>query len=361
MNEFSKRRGKYEKIKISNEIEICNLNLGFSCNNNCTHCINKPEIMDIQKQFSEKIILDSGIERQNQMDMTYDEVIDILSNQTKEFDQVILTGGEPTLREDFFNIIQWLYYNRPNSKVILQTNGRSFANMEQVELLRRYSRDINIAITLHGLEETHNKIVNNTKGIGNPFKETVQGIKNILNVFSPKDLRTITVMTTENIRDVVDCVKFQHEELGINDNITLSYPVFFEFNPDEIDRLAPSIYRVTEIMKEINQYIINLNHELYISFANIPLCFFYKINGYILIKDYQNKKAIDAVNLLKNQNSNLNQDTKEGFIKLDICKSCLIFGSCYGIFRETKDKIEPFIFAITEITPTFLKFLKRHD
>ena len=80
------------------------LKVGFSCNNKCVHCVieDKAKYRDLYTQ----------------------EIFDIIKNEVKDED-ITLTGGEPTIRNDFLDILKFIK-NNTNSKIILQTNGRKF-------------------------------------------------------------------------------------------------------------------------------------------------------------------------------------------------------------------------------------------
>lgn len=333
------------------------LKLGISCNNNCIHCVIKPQIRKMQERNPESIVLDSGIGMQSALDLNYRQVIDTLSQQTQDSTHIVLTGGEPTIREDFIPIVKWLYYNRPNGTIALQTNGRNMANKDLVKALRRYTRTISIIVALHGMEETHNKVVNNRKETGNPFKETVQGIRNMLEVFPAKLIRILTVLTSLNIGEVLECVSFQYEELGVK-SISITYPDFPEFSAEQIKNLTPPTDSIISVLKELNEYAKGKG-DLDISVIDIPPCFFNQLGDEIKLNALGFIRNNISINFLGNQNDEYDDYCKIRFNKSDKCSRCILTENCTGVYPETKDLREPFMEPILEMTPGMHNFLKR--
>lgn len=151
--------------------------LGWSCNNNCKHCVVKPFLFEIQEREPENIVLDSGFGMWCKKDLSYDDIIELLQ-ENSDVSSVVITGGEPTIRKDLVDILSWIYFNKPHVSVAIQTNGRNLSNIDLVKKIRRFTRDIFFVVAIHGLEKTHNLIVNNRKDKGNPYRETWIGYTN---------------------------------------------------------------------------------------------------------------------------------------------------------------------------------------
>jgi molybdenum cofactor biosynthesis enzyme MoaA len=74
-------------------------------------------------------------------DLAFDEVVkQLMSAEVYSAGTVTITGGEPTIREDFIDILMWLYYNRPDKAVAIQTNGRRLSDLNLVKSVRRFTR-----------------------------------------------------------------------------------------------------------------------------------------------------------------------------------------------------------------------------
>ena len=85
------------------------LKTGFICNNNCYFCVQADNKLKENRDFA---------------DLKKD-----LIQLRKSCDEVVLTGGEVTIRKDFLKIVKLckkLGYNI----IQIQTNGRMFSNLD---------------------------------------------------------------------------------------------------------------------------------------------------------------------------------------------------------------------------------------
>ncbi len=337
--------------------KVFDIKLGISCNNNCTHCVIKPNVRNIKKQYPESVILDSGTGMQCSRDLSFPGVIDILG-KTSDVGTFVLTGGEPTIRKDFPNIIKWIYFNRPHAEITLQTNGRNLSDKGLVRAIRRYTRNPSFAVAIHGLEETHNSIVNNRKEAGNPFKETAEGIRNLIEVFdSTKSVRTEMVLTNQNINDAVDALKFQYEKLGVR-LAGVSYPHFSGFPRKDIKKLAPDLSKVLGILDELNKYAASCG-DLSIFIEEVPFCVFNQLEGEIVLRSFENRNRRGSIlNFMGSQNDDFHTCWVREHAKFRVCKDCVINNECLGIWQESRDGNEKHVVPISNITPNMGRFLK---
>ncbi len=337
--------------------KVFDIKLGISCNNNCTHCVIKPNVRDIKKQYPESVILDSGTGMQCSHDLKFSGVIDILG-KTSDVGTFVLTGGEPTIRRDFPSIVKWIYFNRPHAKITLQTNGRNLSDKGLVRAIRRYTRNPSFAVAIHGLEETHNSIVNNRKETGNPFKETVEGIRNLIETFDDsKSVRTEMVLTNQNISEAVDAVKYQYEELGVR-LVGVSYPHFSGFPRKDVKKLAPDLAKVLGILDELNKYATSCG-DLSIFIEEVPFCVFNQLEGEIVLRSFENRSRRNSVlNFMGSQNDDFHTCWVREHAKFNVCKDCVINQECVGIWQESRDDNEKHIVPISNITPNMERFLQ---
>lgn len=144
---------------------------GFSCNNNCIHCFNTDHIsalkgkgkpLDLRTEEVEKLILDAC---------------------KKNADAITFTGGEPTIRPDFFRIIE--FAKRQGVDVRLQTNGRAFSSKPFAKRLACIMPD-QMAVALHHTRpEVHDMITR----VSGSWAQTVRGIRNL----SDAGIRNVSV------------------------------------------------------------------------------------------------------------------------------------------------------------------------
>ncbi|MDD4280918.1 MAG: radical SAM protein [Candidatus Methanofastidiosa archaeon] len=155
------------------------LALTYRCNNNCAHCYmggpqDRPEYTTSQ----------------------WKQVID--KADALEVGAVVFTGGEPTLRNDLVELVDY------NHDLVtgLVTNGR-LLTPELVSRLEAAELD-HIQITVEGLEKTHDAMV----GATGAYRETMAGIKAALDshIFT----LTNTTLTTQNCAEFPALLELLH-------------------------------------------------------------------------------------------------------------------------------------------------------
>jgi len=88
------------------------LKLGYACNNNCIHCVIKDNY-------------DSCVKKGININLSTLDCYELMKIARKEGAKYMtLTGGEPTLRKDIFDILH--YAKSLNFRIFLQSNGRAF-------------------------------------------------------------------------------------------------------------------------------------------------------------------------------------------------------------------------------------------
>ena len=143
-----------------------NLEISFwnQCNNNCLMCANSTDFKESIKSFSieqfKKQIEQKGLARNK-----------------KKVEAIYLTGGEPTIRPDFFSSIYFLKRMFPTAKFNILSNGRNFFYVDFTRKCVNFGFN-DFIIPIHGYNDnTHDSIT----GVKGSFKQTIDGIKNILN------------------------------------------------------------------------------------------------------------------------------------------------------------------------------------
>lgn len=133
------------------------LKLGFSCNNNCRHCV-------------------MGLEKRNSVpDRTTAECKKELREGSENgASEVVLTGGEPTIRKDLVEIVGYAR-DLGYGLIQLQTNARLLCYRDYVSKLVKAGVN-EFVPAIHGhTAELHDYI---TQAPGS-FRQTLQAIKNI--------------------------------------------------------------------------------------------------------------------------------------------------------------------------------------
>lgn len=152
------------------------LKVGFDCNNLCTFCV-------------------QGDKRDRILPRTATEMKQILLDERKNTDEVVFTGGEPTMHKDLLHVIA--YAKAAGYRVIqLQTNGRRLSHEPYLDAALKAGVN-QISPAIHGsTAEIHDAL---TRAPGS-FRQAIKGIENARR----RGVMIITnsVVTQQNMEDL---------------------------------------------------------------------------------------------------------------------------------------------------------------
>lgn len=126
------------------------------CNQNCQFC------------FQEKYRKDALCGKSKELN--FKEIKNIFRDIKPYAQKIGITGGEPFTRPDFMDILTYL--NTFDIPLNIVSNG-TLITPEKIEQLKKISNLTNIAISIHGLEKTHNQVVKSP----NAFQKATNSIK----------------------------------------------------------------------------------------------------------------------------------------------------------------------------------------
>jgi len=175
---WNKMRSKRTLVSVDFEITA-------RCNNNCRHCyINLPA--------RDKLAEDK--------ELSYEEIKEI-GNEAVSLGALwcLITGGEPLLRDDFFDI--YLYLKKKGLLVSVFTNG-TLITEEHVQLFKKYPpRDIEVSV--YGVtRETYERV---TRRRGS-YAAFIRGLELLLG--SGVKLRLKAMAMRSNIHELADIAHF---------------------------------------------------------------------------------------------------------------------------------------------------------
>ena len=284
------------------------LKVGFTCNNNCIHCVitDKKETKDLTTQEIKNIIV------------------------TIPTDTIVgFTGGEPTIRKDFLEIA--LYAKSTNHKVALQTNGTRFSEWEFAQGACNVIDYVLIAIHSHN-PETHNSIV---RAFG-MYEKTIEGFKNIIKLNMTCVTQTVlSKLNTETLLETYDFI--QSISPGIRMNMT--YP---HANGNALINSAIVCQRYSDI-KPVLQACLKKYGSL-LNTEAIPKCYLYPYQDDVINFDMglfgDEKSGLDPAN--KNtqffnsegriDNYSISQMSERR--KGPKCIECIFNDKCAGVWKE---------------------------
>ncbi|MCD7819715.1 MAG: radical SAM protein, partial [Lachnospiraceae bacterium] len=118
----------YIKKKGINMNNCADIKVGYACNNKCIHCVIANQKIAAQKKYS-------------YINRTTKECLQIIQDSKDNgYNDIVITGGEPTIRKDFFEILE--FAKSLGMSIYLQTNGRMFMNEEFAKKSGRIHRTL---------------------------------------------------------------------------------------------------------------------------------------------------------------------------------------------------------------------------
>lgn len=226
-----------------------------------------------------------------------------------EDNQIVLTGGEPLMKENLLEIVRKAREKEPE-ELELQTNGSLLYYKDYAKQLVDAGVDLfNVNFPSHD-RETFNRVTR-TEG---HYDKVVQGIKQLLDLEA--DVRVTKVTTTMNM-DFVPYTRFVEENFpGLK---------LLEFNPVKVmgkveanPELVPSMQDLQQNgIKEAMKICENSGIDLLVD--GVPLCY---------MKDFE-QFSIDLIKVLNLEGERLHA-SKE---KTEKCRECSLKDICLG-FRE---------------------------
>lgn len=293
--------------------QLVDLKVGFSCNNFCVHCV----------------ICDKNSEK----DLTFIEIKALISDYIKQYNkiQLTLTGGEVTMRKDFFEILDFIDSKKLSNEITfvdMQTNGRYFSDLDFTK--RTLSTVDFFLIALHGPDSPTHDSITCSKG---SFIETTNGIKNIISLGGKEKIAIQTVINKFNISKLSEIYKFINVELQIKEcNITFPHPV----GENVSSKIIPSYSEAQEQINLSLSYCLANNIHPYIE--AIPFCIFWKGINRDYSVDFFNKRNITSVGYGGELDGHIDYNAvfNDGHTKYESCNNCNLLNTCEGIWKEHK-------------------------
>ena len=274
---------------------------GFLCNNNCVFCVQA--------------------DNKSNGNRSYDDIIMDLKDSRKRCDSLVLTGGEVTIRKDFFDIIR--YAKDLKYKTIqVQSNGRMFNSLEFCKNSIK-SGATEFSPALHGYcSEQHDNLTQD-KG---SFEQTTKGIRNLksLGAF----VLTNTVVVKQNYKDIPKIadllvkLKVDQFQFAFVHPMGNAWKNFKDIVP-KISNAANYIIKGLEI---------GIKNNIKVMVEGVPYCL---IKGF---EDNVAEKIIPNTEIKGKNHQNTLDYTKQrkelGKIKFPQCRQCRYDSICEGTWKE---------------------------
>ncbi len=155
------------------------LELTLRCNEHCFHC-------------------GSSCDYTAENEMSADDYKRILDEVKEDFDirkmMLCITGGEPLLRHDFFEIMS---YANELGYAWGMTSNATLITPEIAHKLALCGMKT-ISVSIDGLEETHDRY----RGLPGGYRRAMQGIQNLIDEQAFQSVQITTVVNHENIKEL---------------------------------------------------------------------------------------------------------------------------------------------------------------
>jgi radical SAM protein with 4Fe4S-binding SPASM domain len=221
--------------------------LTYRCNNACRFCYAHSPYRESEEMSTEEI----------------KRIIDMIVDDAK-VPSLSFTGGEPTLREDLFELIQ--YGREKGLRMNLITNGRRCASKEFVQKL--VDAGLNSAqVSIEGPDaEIHDYIV----GVSGAFEQTVQGVKNLreTDIYTHCNT-TICKPNKEHLERLVD---FHADELGLA-YFSMNMVIYTGTAAKLREELQVKYSEIEDIVKRVKKRASKKGIQ-FVWYAPTPVCLF---------------------------------------------------------------------------------------
>jgi MoaA/NifB/PqqE/SkfB family radical SAM enzyme len=274
---------------------------------------------------------------------------EILWQKRKQgYQEIYFDGGEPTLRNDLAELIQFAKDKKFKSVNIL-TNALLLSDEKIVKnllLVKDTSNfTLSFSVSLHSHKKNiSEKLVNRR----NTFNKTIKGIGNLIKN-NCRDISIYHIITKYNYQDLPSFVDFINKKFPSIRNITFSF-IYPTGSALKNKHIFPQLSKVEPYF----QKALTLSKKYKIDFSistcgTIPLCF---LKGYenILLKQ-QELDQPEKVGLIDtNQDVRYQLATKEFHQKTKLkapwCRDCIYNNECGGIWRTYVE-----LYGLNELKP----------
>jgi len=278
---------------------------GFICNNNCRFCV----------QADNKLKGNRSLE----------EIKEDLEKSRERCEGVVLTGGEVTIRDDFFDLVA--YAKHLGYKIIqIQTNGRMIASKDFCKkTIEAGATEFSPA--LHGFSEQQHDYLTRSPG---SFRQTVQGIRN-LKALGAKVI-TNTVVVKSNYREIPKIAR-----LLVRLDVDQFQFAFVHAMGKAMDNFESVVPRITLVAPYIHMGLqIGIDAKKTVMAEAMPYCLMKGYEKYVAERFVPETEIRGA----KHQNTKdyTSQRRSDGKRKFPQCLTCRYDDVCEGPWREYPER-----------------------
>jgi His-Xaa-Ser system radical SAM maturase HxsC len=270
------------------------------CNSNCLMCSQPPrDKNDIPRLYS-----------------IYQKLIPLIP---KDCIELGISGGEPTLMgELFFNLLEQIKIELPDTEVHVLTNGRTFAWNNMAERLAQVDlKRLMLGVPIYAdYYQVHDYIVQ----AKNAFNQTILGIHNLARYNQRIEIRV--VLHKQSIPRLTRLARYIYKNLPFAEHVTFMGLEYVGYTPHNIDKLWIDPNDYNDELTEAVEFLAG--QGMHVSIYNSQLC---------VLPERLWKFARKSISDWKND-------------YLPGCSSCTKLDDCGGLFtwnlKKHSEHIRPF-------------------
>lgn len=327
---------------LKKEYKTIQLDITSKCNSNCRVCYKKAEAID---------------------EMNFDNIKRILTKIGKN-KNVILIGGEPTVRKDIFKILSLI--RKSGNVPMIYTNGLKLANFNYVKKLKR-SGIKRIILSFDGFSEN---IYQKMRGNQNHLYLKLRALKNIEKIGSIEVCLSMTVTSGINEDQIPYLLKFVIKNNHFIKSLYFIYAYPFE---GRFDAKTDKILTWSDILKLLNKTNSKISTEYFLEFERLKtnitklsdrlnLSFKFKFNfatGCLYKINNDDIEELIPLNKLKEINEEI--ENKKYFNSFISLIKYIGLTSIFKLFFSSRIKFnsfkKPYLYLIISKPCTILNFL----
>lgn len=183
-----------------------------------------------------------------------------------EIDSIYISGGEATVRPDFFDLLSLIAKSFPLAKISIISNGRRFFYVDFVKKCL-FHLSVNFVIPIHGWDsETHDKVT----GVQGSFDQTISGLENIFSLRQPgQEVEIRIIIHKINYKNICKIVDLILKKFPAVDKVVF---VFIEYEGQAIKNIRSVKLSYKDFYPKFGQLEKYLKKFKEIRFYHFPLC-----------------------------------------------------------------------------------------
>jgi pyruvate-formate lyase-activating enzyme len=318
--------------------KILTIETGYSCNAFCGFC---PQV-----EFRKR-----SMGRQEVFDLTTAEIRERIKRGAEDgYTQLGFSGGEPTIRDDFIELVE--YGKEHGFRLIaLTTNGARLAHLKYTKNLIEAGLT-NINISIHGsCAKTHNSMMR----MPHSFEHAIKGLQNVRKVSSVLnkriDLMSMCLGAPQVLKEFPEHIRLMGE-LGIRLHMIQPF-IMNQVNSNFAARVMSPYGALTSAIRAGSE--IAKGHGGHIKLFNTPICLLRDIDENL----ERQARPLDVLKTHNNVANNVsNQWSSHGYYRVDECETC--DEPCNG-FRVEYYPQQEMLETIKEAVRSDLRLQKREE